>query len=86
MDDVREQFGQIVKRLRKERSLTQEDLAFQAGMSIPYLSELEHGKWNPSLAMLVDLALALDVHPSALLADLVVSRDARPPKRRRPDE
>lgn len=84
MDDVREQFGRTVKRLRKERALTQEELASRAGTSVPYLSELESGKWNPSLAVIVDLALALEIQPSELLADLKVSRDAEPPKRRRP--
>lgn len=86
MDDVREQFGQIVRRLRKERALTQEELAFKAGMSVPYLSDLERGMWNPSLAMIVDLATALMVHPSDLLAELVVSPGAEPPRRRRPEE
>jgi len=85
MDDVREQFGQIVRRLRKERALTQEELAFKAGMSVPYLSDLERGMWNPSLAMIVDLARALEIQPSDLLIGLVIP-EAAPTSRKRPEE
>lgn len=85
MDDVREQFGQIVRRLRKERTLTQEELAFKAGMSVPYLSDLERGMWNPSLAMIVDLARALEIQPSDLLIGLAIP-ETSPTSRKRPEE
>lgn len=85
MGDVREQFGQIVRRLRKERTLTQEELAFKAGMSVPYLSDLERGMWNPSLAMIVDLARALEIQPSDLLIGLAIP-EAVPTSRKRPEE
>jgi transcriptional regulator with XRE-family HTH domain len=41
-------------------------------MDVTYLSDLERGKWNPSLAMIVDLSRALRVHPSELLSELKV--------------
>lgn len=65
--DVREQFGHLLKDARMAKGLTQEELAFRAGMSVPYLSEIERGRSSPSLTMLVDLAVALEIH----LADLV---------------
>ena len=86
MDDIREQFGKILRQNRTSQGLTQEELAFRAGMSVPYLSDLERGRWNPSLAVLIDLAGALNVHPSELLKDLVIVPDAKPPSRRRPEE
>jgi transcriptional regulator with XRE-family HTH domain len=53
---------------------------------VTYLSDLERGKWNPSLAVLVDLARALAVHPSELLKDLKVKPGDNPaPKRKRSD-
>lgn len=84
-DDVRTQFGRLLREKRVARGLTQEELAFSAGMSVPYLSDLERGRWNPSLAMIVDLAVALQVRPAELLEGLVVD-PATPMPRKRPEE
>ena len=86
MDDIRKQFGRLLRESRTYHGLTQEELAFRAGMSVPYLSELENGHWNPSLAMLVDLGRALSLHPAELLKNLAVDFSAEPPKRRRSEE
>jgi transcriptional regulator with XRE-family HTH domain len=84
--DARKQFGRILRGLRDARELTQEELAYRAGIDVTYLSDLERGKWNPSLAVLVDLARALAVHPSELLADLKLKPgDNAAPKRKRLD-
>lgn len=58
--------GANVRRLRKAKSLSQEALAHEAGMSMRYLAGLERGEENPSLAFLVKLAEALDVEPGSL--------------------
>lgn len=84
--DIREQFGRSLRALRTAHALTQEELAFRAGMNVTYLSDLERGRWNPSLAMIVDLARALDVHPSILVADIVVDPNAEPSGRKRPKD
>ena len=82
--DVRKQFGRMLRGLRDARKLTQEELAYRAGIDVTYLSDLERGKWNASLAVLVDLASALAVHPSELLKDLKVMPGDHPaPKRKR---
>ncbi len=81
--DLRKQFGRILRELRDARNLTQEELAERAGMDVTYLSDLERGKWNPSLAKLVDLASGLGIHPSELLRGLNVSPDDKPPARKR---
>jgi transcriptional regulator with XRE-family HTH domain len=83
--DLRKQFGRILRGIRTSQKLTQEELAYRAGMDVTYLSDLERGKWNPSLAMLVDLAVGLGVHPSELLRDLKVDpRGGLPPRKRAP--
>lgn len=84
--DIREQFGRAVREMRTAQGLTQEELAFRAGMNVTYLSDLERGRWNPSLAMIVDLASGLDVHPSQLLKDIVVNPEAPPSGRKRPKD
>jgi Predicted transcriptional regulator with C-terminal CBS domains len=79
--DIREQFGRILREMRTAKDLTQEELAFRAGMSVPYLSDIERGKSAPSLSMLADLALALETHPSELLKGL--SLESGPAGRKR---
>ena len=81
--DVRTQFGRILRDLRTARDLTQEELAYRAGMDVTYLSDLERGRWNPSLAMLVDLARGLGLHPSELIKGLRVEAGGTPPVRKR---
>lgn len=82
--DIREQFGRILRELRTSRALTQEELAFRCNMNVTYLSDLERGRNNPSLAMIVDIAKAFDLHPSDLIKGLVITGSDEPPSRRRP--
>ena len=86
MDDIATQFGAILRDLRAAKGLSQEELAFRAGMSVPYLSDLERGRSTPSLAMVVDLARALEVHPSEMLVRLVIDQSVQPPRRKRPKD
>lgn len=80
------QFGKSLRKLRHGRGLSQEELAFRAGMHVTYLSDLERGLNNPSLAMLVDLARGLAVHPSELLLELRPGKAPSPTKRKRPKQ
>lgn len=59
--------GANVRRLRRERGVSQEELAFGAGMKRSYLSDLERGTRNPTVRALGRLAAALGVEPSDLL-------------------
>lgn len=58
--------GRNVRRLRKERSWSQEELAQEANVAMRYVSGIERGEENPSLAVIVRIAVALGVHPKAL--------------------
>ncbi len=55
-----------VKILRKHRGLTQKDLAKKAGISRPYLTEIETGKKDGSLRAMKALAEALGVNVGVL--------------------
>lgn len=59
--------GQNVRRHRRRRGLSQEQLAFDAGMKRAYLSDLERGTRNPSVRALGRLAEALGVEAGDLL-------------------
>lgn len=61
-----DQVGANVRRMRKAKSLSQEALAHEAGMSMRYLAGLERGEENPSLVFLVKLADALGTEPGRL--------------------
>ena len=65
--DWRAIVGQNVRHLRQAKGLTQEQLAFEAGLDLTYVGGIERGKRNPSLLVMVRLATALD----ASVADLV---------------
>jgi len=58
--------GANVRRLRKERGLTQEQLAMETEIDLTYLGGIERGRRNPSVSVLGRLANALGVHPRDL--------------------
>jgi transcriptional regulator with XRE-family HTH domain len=60
--------GPAVRRLRRERGLTLEDLAGKVGTSVAHLSRLESGGRQPSLEGLLRIAVALGVAVDELLA------------------
>lgn len=62
------QGGQAIQRLRKERGLTQEQLAELAGISSNSVSRIERGALIPALPTLIELCNALGVGADAILA------------------
>ena len=58
-NDVLWQLGRRIAFLRKEKGLSQVELAADADMAKSYLSELELGKRNPSVLVLSRVAAAL---------------------------
>lgn len=65
--DWRAVVGRNVRLRRQERGLTQEQLAFEAEIDLTYLGGIERGRRNPSLLVIVRLALALKTSPADLL-------------------
>lgn len=53
---MKENMGQIIKRLRKERNLTQEELAEQLNISAQAISKWENGTSMPDISQVVPLA------------------------------
>lgn len=60
-------FGDILREFRKERGISQEDLAFSSGYHPTYIGQLERGKKSPSLRAILSLAKALEVRGSEML-------------------
>lgn len=65
---LEEVFGEELRAARKERGLTQEALALEAGVERNYVSLIELGRNSPSVRMLFKLCRVLEVQPSDLLA------------------
>ncbi|HEX9984434.1 MAG TPA: helix-turn-helix transcriptional regulator [Thermoanaerobaculia bacterium] len=55
-----ELFGRRLREVRQKRGLTQQAVADLAGMSLTYISNMEHGFKVPSLTTIIRLAVALD--------------------------
>lgn len=56
-----------IRILRKYRGMTQSDLAHMAGLSRPYLTEIETGKKDGSISALRAIAEALQVNSGLLV-------------------
>ena len=65
--DVVQLLGTNVRRHRKLKGMTQEQLALEAGMERSYVSDLERGTRSPSVRALGRLADALGIQPHELL-------------------
>lgn len=65
--DVVRLFGKNVRRFRKAKGLSQEELALSVGMKRSYVSDLERGTRNPTIRALGRLAEALNCDPASLL-------------------
>ncbi len=66
MGEIERLFGQRVRELRQVRRLSQEELAFKAGVHRTYLGGIERGERNPSLKNIAAIAEALGVAVSEL--------------------
>ncbi|MGY4198997.1 transcriptional regulator with XRE-family HTH domain [Bradyrhizobium sp. USDA 4520] len=67
-----------VLRIRGDRGIPQEQLAYDAEIDRSYLNGIENQKKNPTIDLLERIALTLGVHVSELLAE--PSEGAPPPK------
>jgi transcriptional regulator with XRE-family HTH domain len=64
-----------LRRLRNERRLSQDELAYAAEISRSYLSQIEKGKYYASLKTIGKLAEVLKVEP----AEFLISRSGGKP-------
>lgn len=61
MDTIEKRFGDRVRELRKSQQISQEELAYKAGVHRTYLGGIERGERNPSLRNISAIAGALNV-------------------------
>lgn len=77
---LRTLLGSVLRRARHDQKRTLSDVAEQAGISVPYLSEIERGRKEPSSELLAAVCGALDLDLLDLVSrtyiDLVGRREA----------
>lgn len=67
MSELTIQFGQSVRKYRKERSMSQEQLALLCNMDRSYLGRIERGEVNPTLEKIYELSKAIGISVHELL-------------------
>lgn len=60
--------GVRLRQLRRERNMSQEDLALTAGVTTVYISEIERGLKNPTVLMIETLSNAMNLSLSEFFA------------------
>ena len=61
------EFGRNLYRCRKKRGFTQESLGKHMGVSRTYINQLERGRGNPTLQVVMKLANVLNIDAAFLL-------------------
>ncbi len=67
MENISQQFGQTVRKIRLKQGLSQGDVARRLNLHRSYISSIERGIRNPSLKVIQKIAKALEVPMEKLL-------------------
>ena len=68
--DPGQAFGQVLRRVRKDAGLTQEQLSLEAEVERNFVSLIERGINQPTIRVLFKLAKALGTTPSQMLLEV----------------
>lgn len=68
MEQYRREFGAHIKKLRKEKKWSQDEMAEKSGLTPAYLSAVERGIANPRLDTIKKLATGFGIPTSELFA------------------
>ena len=74
--DAKTAFGLVLKSVRKEKKVSQEQLALRANIERAHISKLERGLFQPSLSTIIAIAKILECRPG-LLVDLAAEELAK---------
>lgn len=71
MEEVKTiKIGKVLRKLRKVRNLSQEEIAGRTGLDRTYISMLERNIKQPSITTIFLLAEALEIQPSELVREI----------------
>nr|KAJ9622943.1 hypothetical protein H2204_011423 [Knufia peltigerae] len=66
---VQKIFGEVLRAVRTEREISQQDLALEADLDRTYISMLERGLRQPTLSTLIALADAMGIDAASLVQE-----------------
>ena len=66
--DVAQAFGKVLREVRLEAGLTQEQLGLEAGVRRTFVSLLELGEQQPTLTTIMKLAEALNISAAEMVS------------------
>jgi len=69
LTDIGQIFGAVLRQYRSARNISQEELAFQAGVDRTFVSRLERGIRQPTITTLIGIGQALGVSAADLVRD-----------------
>ena len=69
MSELTIQFGQLVRKYRKEKNMSQEQLALLCNIDLSYLVRIERGEVNPTLEKIYELSKSLCIDIKDLLPE-----------------
>lgn len=69
-------FGEVIRKLRKERGMSQETFAFECGLNRQFISLLELNQQAPSIDTIYKIATGLKVKGSDLLLQVEARMNA----------
>ena len=62
------QIGTVIRKYRKEKNMTQEEMANRLGVTAPAVNKWENGNSCPDITLLGPIARLLDITPDILLS------------------
>ncbi|RTQ92258.1 helix-turn-helix domain-containing protein [Lysinibacillus telephonicus] len=65
--ELNEAFGYVLRKLRKDAQLSQEDLALRCDLDRTYIGLLERAQRQPTLSTIFKIANVLEIAPSDLI-------------------
>jgi len=79
--DIGAIFGGVLQRHRRRAALTEEELAFRAGIDRTFVSRLERGIRQPTITTLIGLAEAMGISATELVKDTEAEYSRSKPRR-----
>jgi transcriptional regulator with XRE-family HTH domain len=76
MKKIEEHFGAVIRRRRERKGFSQEEFASVAGVHRTYMSSIERGKVQVSIAVAQKLADALEVPLSRVWKEIETARQS----------
>ena len=67
--DIGSIFGDVLRRHRSALNVSQEELAFRAGVDRTFISRLERGIRQPTITTLIGLGVALEISAADLVRE-----------------